>query len=736
MDKIFRFVQTRLAIFKTIKITFISIYIGLCFLNIRSPHLVAASQAGDPPQKPLQHEVSVTLKLVQVYVTDKKGNPVKDLEKSDFVVYDNGVQKKITEFEKHILAALAQKSTPKPPQEKIVATTLPPAAQVTVMTRKFFLFFDFAFNNQKGINKAKEAALHFIDRELIPGDAVGLLSYSMLKGLSVHEYLTANHRKVREAVRGLNAKDIAGRAEDIEEEYWRRVEEGGQGVYQKSFSQLNADRQESKNQVQNFFIKMTALAKALRYVPGKKHLILFSTGIPSSLVYGNRMTPMMIGPRGSIQSIYNAGDNFLITQNEEMLKELGAANCAVFTFDTREASLVPSIFTYDQQTFEEHSRALFTGAGVGQGVNTFKDDNITGWYSISRISSSTGGKYFSNIHEYEKNLDQVQTMTGTYYVLGYYIDERWDGRYHQVKVEVKKKGCEVRAQAGYFNPKPFREYSDLEKRLHLFDLALSERPMFQAPLTFSMSALSYGEGEETNILMLSKIPAEAMEKFLGRKVELVAIVFDEQENLANLQRMESDLSKYRGMDTFFISEAKIQPGPYKCRLVIRDLDTGDAAIASAKTNVTKRALVGLSLHSPLLLVQESNFAYLEPATTKKKDIITWKDAYPYNRAQYSPLIGGLPKGTSKLYAVVPCSVAGIVQPSISMTAYLIDSVSGARMPLAFSIINKTHKENLEILFLELPLSNVAPGKYLLYFHAEDASAKAVSYSQTTLIINP
>jgi hypothetical protein len=37
------------------------------------------------------------------------------------------------------------------------------------MSRKFFLFFDFAFNNQKGINKAKEVALQFIDRELSPG---------------------------------------------------------------------------------------------------------------------------------------------------------------------------------------------------------------------------------------------------------------------------------------------------------------------------------------------------------------------------------------------------------------------------------------------------------------------------------------------------------------------------------------------------------------------------------------
>ncbi len=89
-------------------------------------------------------------------------------------------------------------------------------------------------------------------------------------------------------------------------------------------------------------------------------------------------------------------------------------------------------------------------------------------------------------------IDQVQAMTGTYYVLGYPVNEQWDGKFHEVKVEVKRKGCEVRAQAGYFNPKPFSEYSDLEKQLHLFDLALNERAFSRMPAYVPMIALSVG----------------------------------------------------------------------------------------------------------------------------------------------------------------------------------------------------------------------------------------------------
>jgi VWFA-related protein len=686
-------------------------------------------------QKPLEHQVTVTLKLIQVYVTDKKGNPVPDLKKEDFIVYDNGRAMTLTEFEKHILERAAQKPEPRPAEEKILPTPLPAPG---VMNRKFFLFFDFAFNSQKGIKKAREAALHFIDTEIIPGDEVGLLSYSTLKGLSIHEYLTTNHKILREAVEGLTTKGIAGRAENFEEEYWRRAQEEipqDEGIiWQKKKSQLFWERQESKNQAQNFILKLTALAKALRYVPGQKQLILFSAGIVNSLIYGNQAGNPTENIPG-VRTQFDPGDYVLRTQHEEMLKELSAANCAFFTFDTREAAMVASLFAYDNQTFEDRYRDLFSEGGVHQTpVNILKDDKITGHYSLSRLSNITGGKYFSNIEEYRKNLDQLQNLTGSYYVLGYYIGEQLDGQHHKIKVDVKRKGVEVRAQSGYFNPKPFREYTDLEKQLHLFDLALSDTPLLQTPLTFSLSALSYAVGEGARLEMLSKIPARVTEKFAGKKVELVALVFDENENLVRLQRTEADLAKYRGMDVFCASGAALQPGSYKCRLVIRDLDSGTGAVASARANVAKKAFVGLSLHSPLLLVPESSFAYLEAAAAKKKEATAWNDAYPFDRALYSPLVGEAPKGTPKIFAVVPCSMTGLVQPSITLTAWLVNSVSGERLPLPFSVLNKARKEDVEIQFLELPLTDVPPGKYLLYLHAEDAVSMAVSYAQTTLII--
>jgi len=177
----------------------------------------SADRAQAQPQKEqtqLKHEVKVTLKLVQVYVTDKKGNPVLDLTRDDFIVFDEGKRQALTEFERHVLTLPSEK---KDAPAEVVETPAPPSREL--MSRKFFLFLDFAFNNAKGIEKTKEAALHFLDTQLQPTDEVGLLSYSATRSLTLHEYLTTDHAAVRKIVKGFGIEEIVGRAEDFEAKY-------------------------------------------------------------------------------------------------------------------------------------------------------------------------------------------------------------------------------------------------------------------------------------------------------------------------------------------------------------------------------------------------------------------------------------------------------------------------------------------------------------------------------------
>lgn len=683
-------------------------------------------------QKALQHEVAVTLKLVQVYVIDKKGKPVVDLEKSDFILYDNGVLQEVTDFEKHVISEQAIR-TPAPSVETITAT---PLLQAEKMSRKFFLVFDFAYNSFIGIKKAKKASLHFMDTQLLPTDEVAILSYSALRSLTLHEYLTIDHKKVRETVDAVDKGQIGGRAFEIEEQYWKnrdveyqrgRVEgqdlaETSEAKNSKLRDMQERERMASKNQALNFLTKMIELAKAMRYVPGQKNVVLFSSGIPVSLLSGTGQ------PVGTAR--FDFGDHRLRTKSEELLKEFSSSNCVVFSFDTREKDI--NVFRDDNETFVTGDRTIEFDARVD--TIYYRDGRTSGESSLRRLSSATSGKYFGNIDEYQKHIQKLQDLTGSYYILGYYIDEKWDGQYHAIKVEVRRKGYQVHSQAGYFNPKPFREYSKLEKKLHLVDLALNEKPLLQTPQSLFMAPLAFSVSGDSHLFLLSKIPAKILEKFAGERAELVTLIFDEQENLVKIDGMEFDIAEFRGKNVICSPVTSLRPGRYKCRLVVRDLDTGDAAVAKAYASVAKPSERSLMLDQPLLLVPESGFVYLEEQMPEKKSRQIWNDVYSFNSRLFMPLIGPLPKGTSKILALIPFSQTSLSQADINYKAHLVNFSSRQNIPVACAELERLPKGRFQVQFLELELGELQPGEYVLYILAQDSSTKETSHVHTILII--
>ncbi|HMA53111.1 MAG TPA: VWA domain-containing protein, partial [Acidobacteriota bacterium] len=652
----------------------------------------------------------------------------------DFAVSDNGTPVVLTEFERHALGAPGAKDGAAEPPEAVSEPGKPAPPVSRPAGLKYFLFFDFAFNNVRGVLKARNAALHFLDTVVSPGDEVAVLTYSAVAGLAFHEYLTADHAKVRKVIEEIGHSDIAGRATEIEDQYWRLMQDSpgsgagaAMGLNFRAEAELN--RQESKSMAQKYMAKMTALARALRLVEGQKHFILFSTGIPNSLIYG--YTPGNVGFRSDTSTA--SGDHVLRRQNEAMYREFSAAGCSFYAFDTRESAIEASLFAYDEQTFATGSRSM---SAMGDATNVFKDNKATGLNSLKRLTDITGGRYYANIALYDKNLDQVRAATGSYYVLGYSINERWDGLFHDVKVEVKRKGCEVRTQAGYFNPKPFGEYSDLEKRIHLFDLAINERAFSRMPVDIPMAALASSAEGLSRLGVLARIPGEVTAKFDGRRIEFVALFFDEKGDIREIVRQEADPASFRGRDMAFAAGSSLNPGDYSCRLVVRDMDTGLSAVASARGTVGKPQTTGLHLGTPLLLEARTGCAFLSASAWKGKEPFPWDAIYPYDSALYAPVFGALPAAASGVRAVVPCSASGGAAADLSLRAALVDAVSGAQALLAASVSGRVQKGPREILTIDLPTAGIPAGTYYLHFYAEERSTGSLGHTVTTLVIPP
>jgi VWFA-related protein len=695
-----------------IKAAGFSVVLAFGFSSLLAITPRSTGQEAKNQQPTLQYEVSVTVKLIQVYVTDNKGKPVQDLTKEDFAVFDNGKPVTVTEFEKHGNLPLPSETVTEA-GAKLIPTAAPPAQKIS---RKFFLLLDFAYNQQKGVAKAITAASHFLKNQVMPGDEVALLSNSLLKGVTVHEYLTTAHQKVLEAVEAMSAKEIAGRTDEIEERYWKQS--GGSPA---ASSQYNWERQEAKTQAEHYILRLTALAKALRLVSGQKSIILFSTGIPATMIYGYQG-----------RNVFDAGDVRLRPLYEDMIKQFSASSCTFYAFDTRESARVASMFAR-----EENSRSSVLNMSSGfQDASVFRDDKTTGLDSLKRLSDRTGGKFFSNINMYEKNLTQVEEVTRTYFVLGYPVTERWDGRYHEIKVRVKRKGCEVQAQSGYFNPKPYSEFSPLEKELQLYDLTLNEHSPFKAPMEFPIEALTYDAGSGPRVRMLASIPKRTLEGLAGKSVEFVVLVFDERGNLVNLQRTVGNITGRAGKDILFSAGTEAPPGLCRCRLVIRNLETGMSAVASTVANAVKPAQGKLVLYSPLLVTAAPQPPGVECPTKGKPDYFSWQDIYPYEAGTYSPLIGAIPSGCDELLAFVPYSVAGLGQPEIILSFNLVDAATGRSQPVPFALRQTFRTGSVETQVLELSISDVLPGGYLLYFHAGDAVSKSIDHRYIPLVISP
>ena len=543
--------------------------------------------------------------------------------------------------------------------------------------------------------------------------------------------MTTDHEKVRSVVEKIGHSNIKGRATEIEDSYWRLMQDSPGTAMGVNFrAEAEGARQESKSMAQKYMDKMTALARSLRLVEGQKHFIFFSTGVPNSLIYG--YTPNAAQYRGDTSSA--SGDHVLRRQNEAMYQEFSASGCSFYAFDTRESAMEAALFAYDEQTFATGSRAM--SPSTSSATDIFKDNKATGLNTLKRLTDITGGRYYSNINRYEKNIDQVQSLTGTYYVLGYSVNEKWDGGYHDVKVEVARKGCEVRTQAGYFNPKPYAEYSDLEKQIHLFDLALNERSLSRMPVTIPMAALTSGAEGISRLALLARIPGDVTAKFSGRRLEFVAIFFDGNGDISEIAREEADPASLRGRDMTFAAGSSLKPGDYACRLVIRDLDSGLSAVASAKATVIKPAVTGLQVSTPLMLEARTGSAFLQATARKAKDAFPWAEIYPYDSSLFAPVLSGSPVSAASLRIILPCAVPGGGSADLALTAALVDAASGARLPVQAAIAGQVRKGPLEILTLELPTSGIAAGTYYLHFYAADKVTGSLGHASTTLVIPP
>lgn len=644
-----------------------------------------------PQQTPLQHEVTVTLKLVQVYVTDKKGNPVTDLRKEEFILYDNRDEKQITDFERH---ALALPGTPAPsPTEELMQTALNPPL---LLDRKFFFLFDLVFTEGKGFRIAREAALHFMETGLVPADEASVLSFSGGRSLDVRKLPTRDHGAVRKAIESISIADLLDQV-FIENESAPVHITTGQDASTSDFrSSSGAGPSEIRILAGNFIWALKSFAQALRYLPGQKNIILYSRGIK----------PSTIG-RGESGGVL-AGD--LNRGYADMCKELAAAGVSVFPVNTKDPT-VPNVEPFN----------------VGE-------------TTLRETAAATGGRYLGYAVNAEKHMETVNNITGMYYVLGYPIGQVWDGKFHTIRVRVSRPGCEVHAQPGYFNPKPFAEYSKMEKEIHLVDLALAGKPLSQDPMRFIMQALPVARVPRDNLIFVAAIPKDALAGVAGPKVEIASLVFDAHDEIVDSRRVEVDLTARRVEQnpTFLFAALSASPGTYKCRVVLRNLETGRAAVAGISAIVLEGAADKLLVFPPLLASEAAGTVFLGGGTDTQEGQPAVEalaaQAFLFDPKKYAPYLEDQLLAGAAITAAVRCAAPSADVSGLELSAQLTSQASGNKQAVPLSILEEKGVKGTKIFLARLEIPEATPGLYVLAFIVSDSRSGLSSRVARTFLI--
>jgi VWFA-related protein len=641
-------------------------------------------QAPRTPSKPpqtksasegFQHEVTVSLKLVQVHVLGPDGKPVRDLEKSDFVVFDNSRPQIITVFEKHFVT----------PTEARLGETRPAQARdaASLLNRKFVFLLDFESNSIWGISQSVKTARAFLDTKTLPGDEVALFSFGSIRGLILHEYFTSDADRIRAAlgrvmeVPGVPAGSSPGAA---------ITGHSLMGMEALDARDTVGAALQQRTSAQRLSKSLTDLSQVLRHIPGQKNVILFSRGFGRS-----------VRDPGSL-----AEKDF-----QAMGRALASAGAPVFT--------VESSVGFDEKLAK----------------------SVLPEYSLARLSEMTGVRYFADVSYINEIAEGIQSVTGNYYILGFSIASTWDGKFHDIKVEVKRPGSRVFAPRGYFNPQPFATLTPIEKHLHLMELALGEKTSPDLRLDLPLLALPFSDKKDTpNTILLSRIPVRRIAAEIGTKTEFLALVFDAARSLVVSRRMEMDWTDFRGESLTQYSAEALPPGSYECRVIVRSMETGRAAVGACPVVIPEPAGSALKLFPPLLFSAGLKTPYLNVAgpASGGAAAVGIECIFPFSPKGLAPAIAEVkPEGTSA-GAALRVAWRGPGEAAIDFSAWLVPEGRDEKIMIVPDVQDVIKGEDADALFLSFDWPALRPGPYAFFIQAKESGSGARAETWTRIVI--
>jgi len=384
-----------------------------------------AVSAQNPPQSPA---ISVSTRLVQVgvIVRDKSG-PVADLTKDDFVVLDRGKPQKISVFSIESSESAAQPAQPLPqntfsdlPQ---YGANTPRSVTIVLLDNLNTLYGSgpTIFENtphwmeDHALANAKAHLLQYL-KNLGPQDRVAL--YGLSDTLHVLCDFTSDRGQLLAIVENYDAHSRTSR-EVVEPSATHLPQQPSDGVA----PPIDADRMQLAAVTNTMRATITlaalkAIAGHVANIPGRKNLVWLSANLPFSA--------------------------------DVMAAILSPAQIAVYPVDGRGLLARSSLAQENDTPLAE----VGLPAEMGQTSGPATSDEPIGIDTMRRLAELTGGRAFVNSNDLTGAIRDAVADAAVLYSLGFYIDAHSaDGKFHELKVQVRREGLTIRYPKAYLASK-------------------------------------------------------------------------------------------------------------------------------------------------------------------------------------------------------------------------------------------------------------------------------------------
>jgi VWFA-related protein len=411
---------------------------------------VCAPRAG--AQAPPSFETRAELVTVDVVVLGPDGKPVPGLARDDFVVKEDGRPQTIAAFE--AVEALVPEGTglvtaASSPSRPHVATNLAaPATQ-----RTFAIVFDDLHVGDLNIENAKKAIAAFVTQQTVPGDRVLLATVS-----DGHFWATAHARDDaawREALARVGShRRLRGRPE-CEPTYYEAMQIN---LLNNSYVAALVGRRimalcvpptmrPSPEQLASGALPREAVAQSMVASPtGAEAYARHREQLAGTLRVLREIVTRLGEARGR-KALILITEGFPSDTSLDVFREVreraARANVVVNFLDARGLAAGPEFMSASGST------GMIPGGDIGPTVAMWKLEDG----GAKALAEETGGRVLQT-NDLVSALKTVAEEARVTYLLGYEpTNEKRDGRYRKLKVEVRRPGLRVRARAGYFASK-------------------------------------------------------------------------------------------------------------------------------------------------------------------------------------------------------------------------------------------------------------------------------------------